>query len=139
MTQTVRNLPAMQPTLFLSQEDALEEGMATHSSGYSHSSILAWRIPWTEGPGGLQSTGSHKSQTRLSYETATKPLERQQNSPTYQEILSHRPSLTSVCVRLLAQSCPTPRVPWTAARQALLQTPGVFKEAPRQAGCSSRR
>ena len=36
----------------LSQEDPLEMGMATHSS------ILAWRIPWTEKPGGLQSTGS---------------------------------------------------------------------------------
>ena len=35
----------------LGQEDLLEEGMATHSS------ILAWRIPWTEEPGGLQSTG----------------------------------------------------------------------------------
>ena len=37
--------------LSLGQEDALEEGMATHSS------ILAWRIPWTEEPGGLQSIG----------------------------------------------------------------------------------
>ena len=37
----------------LGQEDPLEEGMATHSS------ILAWRIPWTEEPGGLQSIGSH--------------------------------------------------------------------------------
>ena len=36
---------------FLGQEDPLEKGMATHSS------ILAWRIPWTEEPGGLQSTG----------------------------------------------------------------------------------
>ena len=35
----------------LGQEDPLEEGMATHSS------ILAWRIPWTEEPGGLQSIG----------------------------------------------------------------------------------
>ena len=35
----------------LSQEDPLEEGLATHSS------ILAWRIPWTEEPGGLQSVG----------------------------------------------------------------------------------
>ena len=35
----------------LGQEDALEEGMVTHSS------ILAWEIPWTEDPGGLQSTG----------------------------------------------------------------------------------
>ena len=40
----------------LSQEDPLEEGMATHSS------ILAWRSPWTEEPGGLQSIGS-QSQT----------------------------------------------------------------------------
>jgi len=36
------------------QEDLLEEGMATHSS------ILAWRIPWTEEPGGLQSIGSYR-------------------------------------------------------------------------------
>ena len=38
----------------LGQEDLLEEGMATHSS------ILAWGIPWTEGPGGLQSIGSQR-------------------------------------------------------------------------------
>ena len=43
----------------LGQEDPLEMGMATHSS------ILAWRIPWTEKPGRLQSVGSRKSQTRL--------------------------------------------------------------------------
>ena len=36
----------------MGQEDLLEEGMATHVS------VLAWRIPWTEEPGGLQSTGS---------------------------------------------------------------------------------
>ena len=41
----------------LGGEDPLEEGMATHSS------TLAWEIPWTEGPGGLQSMGSQKSQT----------------------------------------------------------------------------
>ena len=54
MTQTVKNLPAMQVThvLSLGQEDCLEKGMATHSS------ILAWGIPWTEEPGGLQFTGS---------------------------------------------------------------------------------
>ena len=45
---------------FLGWDDTLEEEMATHSS------ILAWEIPWTEEPGGLQSTGSQKSQTRLS-------------------------------------------------------------------------
>ena len=41
--------------LSLGQEDPLEEGMTTHSS------ILAWRIPWTEGPGGLQSWGRNES------------------------------------------------------------------------------
>ena len=51
--QMVKNLPAMQQTEVrsLGQEDPLEKGMATHSS------ILAWRIPWTEEPGRLQSTG----------------------------------------------------------------------------------
>ena len=53
----VKNLPAMKETQdmlvqSLGREDSLEEGMATHSS------ILAWRIPWTEEPGGLQSIGS---------------------------------------------------------------------------------
>ena len=50
----VKNLPAMQETWVqsLGWENALEEGMATHAS------ILAWRIPWTEEPGGLQSMGS---------------------------------------------------------------------------------
>ena len=54
VAQSVRNLPAMQETQvrFLGQEDPLEKEMATHSS------ILAWRIPWTEEPGGLQSMGS---------------------------------------------------------------------------------
>ena len=52
MAQTVKNLPAMQETQVqsLGREDALEKGMATHSS------ILPWRIPWTEEPGRLQST-----------------------------------------------------------------------------------
>ena len=56
MAQWVKNLPAMQETLVLSlgQEDCLEEEMATHCS------ILAWRILWTEGTGGLQSMG-HKA------------------------------------------------------------------------------
>ena len=49
----VKNLPVVWETQVqsLSQEDPLEKGMATHSS------ILAWRIPWTEKPGGLQSMG----------------------------------------------------------------------------------
>ena len=54
VTQMVKNLPAMQETWVRSQswEDPLEEGLATHPS------ILAWGIPWTEKPGGLQATGS---------------------------------------------------------------------------------
>ena len=59
--QMAKNPPAMQETWVqsLDQEDPLKEGMATHSS------ILAWRIPWTEEPGGLQSTGS-QNQTQPS-------------------------------------------------------------------------
>ena len=61
MAQTVKTLLAVQETQYqsLGQEDALEKEMATHSS------ILAWKIPWREEPGGLQSLGSH-SRTRLS-------------------------------------------------------------------------
>ena len=56
MAQVVRNLPAMQETQemrvwSLGLEDPLEEEIATHSS------ILAWKIPWTEEPSGLQSMG----------------------------------------------------------------------------------
>ena len=56
VAQAVKNLPAMQETQVesLGWEDPLEKEMATHS-----------RIPWTEEPGGLQSTGSPKSRARL--------------------------------------------------------------------------
>ena len=56
MAQLVKNLPAMQETQVqsLGGEDPLAEGMATHSS------ILAWKIPWTEEPGGLQFVGSQR-------------------------------------------------------------------------------
>ena len=56
MAQTVKNLPTVQETQVqsLGWEDLLEKGIATHSS------ILAWRIPWTEEPGRLQSTGSQR-------------------------------------------------------------------------------
>ena len=61
VVQTVKNLPAIRetPVRSLGWEDPLEKEMATHSS------ILAWRIPQTEEPGGLQSMGL-QSQTRLS-------------------------------------------------------------------------
>ena len=56
VAQMVKNLPAMQNTWIrsLGREDTSEKGMATHSS------ILGWRIPWTEEPGGLQSMGSQR-------------------------------------------------------------------------------
>ena len=56
MAQTIKNRPAMQETWVrsLSWEDPLEEGLTTYSS------ILAWRIPWTEELGGLQSMGSQR-------------------------------------------------------------------------------
>ena len=61
VAQTVKNMPAMQETQVqtMGQEDPLEKGTATHSS------ILAWRIPWAGEPGGLQSMGSQRV-TRLS-------------------------------------------------------------------------
>ena len=59
VVQQVKNPPAMQETWVqsLGCEDPLEKGMATHSS------ILTWRIPWTEEPGGLQSMGSQRVDT----------------------------------------------------------------------------
>ena len=56
MLQAVKNLSVMQEAWvqFLGQEDPLEKGIATHSS------ILAWKIPWTEEPGGLQSMRSQR-------------------------------------------------------------------------------
>ena len=57
MAQSVKNPPAMWEARVrpLGWEDPLEEGMATHSS------VLAWRLPWTEEPGGLQSMGSQRA------------------------------------------------------------------------------
>ena len=57
MAQLVKNLPAIQETWVpsLDWEDPLDKGMATHSG------VLAWRIPWTEEPGGLQSMGSQRA------------------------------------------------------------------------------
>ena len=57
VVQTVKNLPAMKKTRVqsLGQKEPLEKGMAIHSN------ILAWRTPWTEEPGGLQSVGSQRA------------------------------------------------------------------------------
>ena len=66
VVQLVKNLPAMQEmrVRFLDQEDPLEKEMETHSS------ILAWEIPWTEEPARLQCMGSQE----LNITLATKPL-----------------------------------------------------------------
>ena len=62
VAQTVKNPPAMQETWVqsLGWEDPLEKGMTTHSS------IFAWRIPWTEEPSGAAVHGVAKSRTRMS-------------------------------------------------------------------------
>ena len=77
MAQTIMNMPAVQQTWVqsLGQEDPLEKGMATPSS------IIAWRIPWTEEPGGLQSIGSQrvrqdKATNRLMVQTRWKEVPR---------------------------------------------------------------
>ena len=64
VVQKVKNLPTMPETQIssLGGEAPLEKGMATHSN------ILAWRIPWTEEPRGLQSMGSQRVQTQLNDE-----------------------------------------------------------------------
>ena len=66
----IKKPPAIQETWVrsLGWEDSLEEGMATHSS------ILAWRTPWTEEPGGLQSTGHRESDMTGQLSTCTRDL-----------------------------------------------------------------
>ena len=89
MAQRVKNLPAMQETHVqsLGWEDPLGKGMATHSS------IIAWRTPWTEEPGGLQSTGSQ----RVGYDLAIKQQQQHteytknfQNSAVRKHIPTHQ-------------------------------------------------
>ena len=69
----VKNPPPMQKMLvqFPDQEDPLEKEMTTHSS------ILVWKIPWTEDPGGLQSMGSQ----RVGHDLVTKQLQQQVGRP----------------------------------------------------------
>ena len=97
MAQTVKHLPPMQETWVpsLGLEDPLEKEVATYSS------ILAWRIPWMEEPGGLQSMGS-QSWTRLSNFTGPLggpeaklelPRHRGPGSIPGQETRSHMPQL----------------------------------------------
>ena len=76
-TQMVKNLPTIEKTQVwsLGQEDPLQKGMATHSS------ILAWRLPWTEGPDRLQSMGSQR--VGHDWVTNTISLSRKQVVHTY--------------------------------------------------------
>ena len=86
VAQTVKNLPAMQGTWVqsLGWKDPLEEGMATHSS------ILAWRIPWTKEPGGLQSMGSQRVRRDSATNTHTSPdFSSLLSSVTYSFALKH--------------------------------------------------
>ena len=71
VTQMVKSLPAMQETWLwpLDGEDHLEKGMATHSSA------LAWKIPRTEEPGGLQSVGPQRVEHNWATNRADKPLD----------------------------------------------------------------
>ena len=75
MAQIVKNLPAVQETqvLSLGQEDPLEKGMATHSS------ILAWTIPWIEEPGRLQSMGLQRARQKIEWLTLSQDTENSDN------------------------------------------------------------
>ena len=80
----VKNPPANAEMLVLSlgREDPLEEEMATHSS------ILAWRIPWTEEPGGLQSMGSQRTRLKqLSMHARALPALTVHRARSFQDIL----------------------------------------------------
>ena len=93
IAQLVKNLPAMQETWVqpLGWEDPLEKEMAIHSS------ILAWRIPWTEEPGGLQSTGSQESDTTERLPTTTTML-------CYHSVLPFNPWMKARCRKFQPRS-----------------------------------
>ena len=99
--QMVKNLPAVQVTQVqsLGWEDALEKEMATHCS------ILAWRIPWTEEPCGLQSMGSQ----RVGHDWATNT-----------SICCPAQHIMSLCCFSFTKLCSFFMTPWTAACQASL-------------------
>ena len=102
VAQWVKNLPAMQEiqekcVQFLVQEDPLEEGTATHSS------ILAWRIPWAEEPGGLQSIG-HKESDATQVSTHTLHYVSIVEALCISSYLFSK-ELTALCSRLSFQAC----------------------------------
>ena len=97
---------------FLGQEDPLEEGMATHSS------ILAWRIPWTEEPSGLQSIGSQRVRHKWS-DLACAHLDRIKQRGT------EDPRNSTSSLPPLVKSVPEQ---WFSTQAAHLGTPGSLSE-----------
>ena len=98
----VKNLPAVHDMWVpsLGREDPLEKELATHSS------MLAWEIPWAEEPGGLQSMGSQKSQTQLGDSTTTTTLHQ---SKERDGKMSQREERTPFCHgRVIVSSALTP-------------------------------
>ena len=89
----------------LGREDPLEEGMATHSS------ILAWRILWTEGPGGLPSMGSQESRTRLSKQTTFGHLLPENRTP-----LPALLTALDIKAPVVSARKPSSNDPWSASR-----------------------
>ena len=107
VAQTVKDLPAMWETWVqsLGWEDPLEEGMATHSS------VFAWRIPWTEEPWGLQSCGHKESDTIERPSTAWHSINRIPLEP------GHYADQSKECLYLLISASPgsvhwSGRPPW---------------------------
>ena len=144
----LKSLPAMQKTWVpsLGWEGPLEKGLATHSS------ILAWRIPWTKEPGGLESMGSqrvrhnwtsntlcfHKSEAQGKGPVLEGNVSRQGFPPI---LLPHHPLLGCLpapvhlwygfCLLILGS--PVPRLPYTCASEwqpQSLNWPGLFSSAP---------
>ena len=104
----------------LGREDPLEEGMATHSS------ILAWRIPWTEEPDGLQSMGLKESDTT---ERLSKSTHIQVHSPTVEQravsLVWLPPSVSTVSIHSPpAAPCPLPAGLSSALRKTTALKPG---------------
>ena len=125
VAQMVKNLPAMQETWVwsLGWKDPLEKGMATHSN------ILAWRIPWTEEPGRLQSMGSQRVGHDWATNTFTSALWQVHSSAPPLDLGKKSPFpscwLTGYCSRPL-QSQP---FPWVWVHGAHLEPMTLLKSA----------
>ena len=109
VAEMVKNLPAVEEIQVwsLGQEDPLEEGMTTHSN------IVAWAIPWTEEPGGLQSTGSQTKQpnslTSVRHDWATNSNANKNLTPPSTRTASNgvpwRPGVHQVSLRDSREKC----------------------------------